>query len=221
MRIRERFALLFVATIALAGCAASPPGPTDGPTPSTSTPVSEPRVATIEVSTTGLRFLDETGTELATRGYFDDPEATIDLLSDVFGTEPEPVPYPGHIEARPGTDYTWADFVFRVQDFESDPPMWSNVTVLVGARLIGDVEVRTPSGFSVGSSVEEIVATGIEPGEQFPGSSGRMEFWLMTEPTEVDDDDPGFESLNYVALRADVEDGVIVELAAPFANYGV
>jgi hypothetical protein len=170
------------------------------------------------LSAEGLRILDDDGGELGTTGFFDDPAQTIALLTETFGSEPEQVPYPGHIEAAPGIDYVWGGFTFRVQEFEPDPPMWPNQTVIVEGAVVSGVEIRTPGGFGIGTPSETLDASGAVGTGPYEDSEGNPQTFYEIDPVVVDTQE-GYAYLNF--LWVTVRDGVVIRISSPAANYGV
>ncbi|MEP6478137.1 MAG: hypothetical protein ABJB03_02005 [Rhodoglobus sp.] len=217
--------MLFVfLCLSLSGCVTAPvPTPTPTPiesagpvTTNTSAPVAA--VAEIVISSVGIEILDSDGATVASAGWFDDPAETIQELTDAFGTKPEEVPYPGHIEAKPGIDYTWDGFVLRVQDFVPVPPSGSNVTALSTVPSVGNVAIRSSAGLGVGASVAEVEAA--NPAESAPYELDGVSYaWYDFDPTQGGDFG-GTPMLNFVGLKTDLDAGLVIQIVAPLANYG-
>lgn len=215
IRIRSLAVLLVLGVAALAGCTPTPE-PTSTPTESaTPTPTpEEPGIDRVELRSTGLELWS--GDELESSiGWFDPVEESLATLTEVFGAEPEEVPYPGHIEAAPGTDYVWGGFTFRVQEFEPDPPLWSNVSVWIDAADVDGVAL-TAVGLAVGSPGAEVdelprhdVYDAIHDAEQY--------VWVdATQPDPASD-----VELNFVMVVVDLDTERVLRFSGPTANYGV
>ncbi|WP_157802237.1 hypothetical protein [Diaminobutyricimonas aerilata] len=216
----KKLLLAAAAVLALAGCTttapAADPTPSDSASPSsTPTAAPEPEVDEIVITSAGLRLLDD-GTELDALGWFDLAEESIAALTDAFGTEPEEVPYPGHIEAAPGTDYKWDGFVFRVQDFEAEPPLWSNISVISSVSSVGDVAIRTGDGLTIGSPTSAVQA--LNPPIANPYEHEGLSYtYFAVDQIEIESP----STHNFVGVRVENDRGLVVELNAPSADYGV
>lgn len=209
------FALTSCATPAPTPSAA-PSAPVETPTP---TPTPEaPEVATLALAADGFELRDDAGTVLDEFGWFDDADATIDALTEAFGEEPIEVDYPGHIESRPGIDYTWEGFVVRVQDFEPTPPLDSNVTVTITAPTVGDIELLGPDGIVVGQDATALTSAGEAWGEPFESEDGVTVAWYKLDTVQPD---PAGPEENYTVAQVDVDAVTVSQIFAPATNYGV
>ena len=216
----KKLLLAAAAVVALAGCtSAPPPEPVASPSASsaspTPSPTPEPKVDEVVITSAGLRLLDD-GAELDALGWFDLAEESIAALTNAFGSEPEEVPYPGHIEAAPGTDYKWDGFVFRVQDFEAEPPLWSNISVISSVSRVGDVAICTGDGLTIGSPTSAVQA--LNPPIANPYEHEGLSYtYFAVEQIEIESP----STHNFVGVRVENDRGLVVELNAPSADYGV
>jgi hypothetical protein len=222
--MRSRYAaLVCVLALVVAGCGpvaqptvTTPPPSSSEATP-TPTPTPEPQL-TVVIRSTGIEVRDDGGATVDSHGWFDDPAETIGMLSETFGTDPTEVPWEGHIEAQPGTDYTWSGFVFRVQDAIAQPPDRPNTSALSTVSDVGDVHVQIDNGLTVGSTLTDVLGANPLEAREYVDDAGTWWSWYLFDPHELGVTGQPFT--DSVGLRTNLDTEVVTEIFATLNNYG-
>ncbi len=177
-------------------------------------------MSAIAIRSSGLEFRDGDGDVISSVGWFDDLDVTLDLLEDAFGATPVEVPWVGHSESPPGTDYTWSGFTVRLVGHEASEPLSPNVSARSSVGAVGDVAITTANGLTVGTTLDDVIAAG-------PTESVDFEFegvnwsWYHFDPQQVALGADGRPLITSVWLRLNRDTGVVTEIVAPQGNYGV
>lgn len=159
-------ALLFAASL-VSGCAGPPvpstpsPGeaPPDSPVPTETESEASPAVVVIGAQKLTIQSAD--GAILQELPFTDEPADAIDALSEVFDGDPvlsevEPAECV-HAESTA----RWGEDDGFVVGHGPDVPLPTDLQFHVSAQSdsVGDVAIETPTGFSVGDSLDELLAS--------------------------------------------------------------
>jgi hypothetical protein len=211
--------------LALSGCAAEPAEtlPTATPTP-TPTETPEPTTAVVLVGSETLDLLGDTGQQLGSIDYAIDTADAIAQLTEVFGTEPQVVPYTAqHMEETNGVSYVWPGFEVRDYDYPAvvTPPYTWQFQVLVTAAEVGEISVQTVDELSVGSSFDAVMAAGADPypyNDSIPTHSFHRVDLVDVPPPAEESQDPAHRMVSLQLAPAGSE-GIVLQILAPYADY--
>jgi len=195
----------------------------------TAVPAPDPVPAVIEISSERVAVIADDGSEFAAYSYFEEPAPLIALLTEQLG-EPVVTEVRPQWEGYSSTRYEWNGFVLSDGIHPPDPPHGPGFYVHATAATVGDLVVRTPpgvgtaAGVSVGDSTADIVAE--ESWSEHPnpesGQARRSTRIGIGEPLPpLSPATSEFEANFGVWVTADAESGLVVELIAPMANFGV
>jgi hypothetical protein len=215
-----RFAAVVLAATVLVGCASTPSAnPSTSPTPSgatdptpTPTPTPTPEADAdadadaVILRADGFEIVAESGTVLFAHAWADDAAPAVAELTDAFASEPTISEKPGDGSHFPDyTVYAWGGFEFSdAIDLQRPRDEYGfATTVFSSASAVNEVEITTESGIGVGSTFEEVIASGVEAE---PPYNGRTSFLL--EYSELG---------SAMAGSGDEEAGVLDFLGAPVA----
>jgi hypothetical protein len=133
--------------LAIAGCApGTPTGPTAEPEPTVSSTPEPSGPAAVVLSLDGITVQDDAGTALES-STFDDPDATLALLSSLLGSTPTPTERP----EIGSTTWEWPGVLFGTT---SDEFSWFRSE----AADLGGVPLQTTDGIHLGSTRAEVEA---------------------------------------------------------------
>ncbi|MDI2097507.1 hypothetical protein [Ruicaihuangia caeni] len=164
-----------LAIAVLSSCAASPvakPQSTSSPQPASPTAEPPAKVAAIVVAPTMLELADAEGRVLKRLSYDLDAVEFTDELVAAIGSAPEVVEWPGQCCHDPRTTYyRWPGFIVgddHPGHFADDLTTWvdedgpdvraMNLAVYVKSASVGELEIRTPSGFRIGDDLDALAA---------------------------------------------------------------
>ena len=198
-------------TLTLAGCA--PQGtvePTTDPVPTESvTP--EPQPAVVIMSLDGLTVQDDAGGTVES-AEFTDPDAILDLLSELLGSTPEPTQYP---EIGNQT-YEWPGVLFGTGIEEPSDYSWVRAEV----AQLGDLPLQTSDGIHVGSALADVEALGpFEVGYDGDGDGVSDELGLeqQANPAYESLGHPGEPGTDFVAVQ--IAAGAVTVVRSPSNDY--
>ena len=202
MAPRFALALAFTVALCLTGCATeSTPAPIETAPPPVSESPAQSLPTVVGVTSSGLTVAY---VDLTVRIPYDDTAAVLDLFKEISGTEAET-----SIGSVSG-DLILHDWPgVRVTEVV-DTRFW----VTFSAPTIGETQIETVAGISVGSRREDVLSAG---GIFRWGSEPEM-LYFQDAPGRDSRADPGSGAQDFIAVF--VENDVVSGIQAPVIDYG-
>ena len=238
-----RFAAATVALLLLAGCtstatadptttlSAAPsgtPSATASTSPSaTSTPTPTPSddataaVSDLVLTARSVVAKTSTGHVVSTSKFLDEPARVLKRLTAAFGSAPKKT------TTKYDRTYVWGGFTMRVSRASragwsaEDLKLYPRIFVYTTGKTVGDVQLHTVDGISVGDSAKEIAAEYPKAVEYDKDpQTGKKRLQLYLNKYQVGTSSSGGALTQSVWATTDSPTGKIVDIRTPSPNYG-
>ena len=217
---RISIAAVIVTGLLLVGCSSqTAPAATPEPAEASSTPVAEVEpVAGIVVGGRTLTTVDADGTTLGSVDFASDGAAAVEFLTDSIGSAPVLSARASDESCTPAADIaTWNDTFAVVYNTEGLPANQQFEVHATGAA-VADIEIVTPTGFSVGDPVADLIATVPDAHVDLMEYEGTALTWVdydVAEGAWTPGMQEGTDDSPYWGAKAVAEDGILTRLDSP------